>query len=83
MTPTESKKTTKSKYEKTSVRSRVLAWFDRMRESLAAERIRQASKELERKIGLTRSGQISVLAFVLLWLPEPLFTSWLTVAFSL
>lgn len=68
MTLAASKKTTKSKYEKITVRSRVLAWFDRVRESLAAERIRQVSKELERKIGLTRSGQIAVLAFVLLWL---------------
>ena len=51
-----------------SFRGRVLERFDSIREAVATERVRAAFQSLQRVIGLTRSGQLAVLAFVLLWL---------------
>jgi len=51
----------------TSAKSRLLQRLDALREAMAPQRIRLAWKGFERKIGLTRSGQMAIVAFLVLW----------------
>lgn len=48
-------------------RGRILTRFDALIEALSPERIRQSWLSLQRTVGLTRSGQVAILAATLLW----------------
>ncbi|HVE75391.1 MAG TPA: DUF58 domain-containing protein [Actinomycetota bacterium] len=50
------------------VKGKVLGRFDKLLEAMSPQRIRASWLNFQRAIGLTRSGQMGVLAAVLLWL---------------
>lgn len=52
---------------RTSLRSRALGRFDRLRDALQPEHVRERWLALQRKIGLTRSGQAAIVVAIALW----------------
>lgn len=50
-----------------STRGRLLGARDKLVENMSPQRIREMWESFERKIGLTRSGQIAIFAFVIAW----------------
>lgn len=50
------------------LRGRVFTWADRIADALAAGSVRQRWQELQRRIGITRSGQVALIAALIPWI---------------
>lgn len=63
-----SKRRPKSPVKKSEAKSKALGRVDTLRDAFASENVRHKWDDIQKAIGLTRSGQVAVLAFVVLWL---------------
>ena len=51
-----------------SFKEKVLSRIDRLTDLLSPQELRRISKDVQRRVGLTRSGVIAILASILTWL---------------